>query len=159
MPSQFQYDVDSIPTPEFPEPARTPQSQHRTNRPQKTPQSSKSSELGKRTREPLTAITNLETTPSPKRPAVLDLDVEQEVPMEPPEETVSNPNPTYRRFMLSAAGPEQKEEMAQVVRRLGAEISDTVGDYDDDCTHIILTELKRTPKFLFGCAGGKVKRD
>lgn len=155
MPSQFQYDVDSIPTPEFPEPARTPQSQNRPNRPQKTPQSNKSSELGKRTREPLTSITNLETTPSPKRPATLDLDVEQERPMEPPEEVDSNPN-AYRRFMLSAAGPEQKEEMAQVVRRLGAEISDTVGDYDDDCTHIILTELKRTPKFLFGCAGGKV---
>lgn len=53
-----------------------------------------------------------------------------------------------------------REETAvneSIIATLGGTTSQTGRKYDHSSTHIICSELKRTEKFVAGCAGGKVR--
>lgn len=53
-----------------------------------------------------------------------------------------------------------REEMAvneSIVLGLGGKVSSVERRFDGKSTHIICSELKRTEKFVAGCASGKVR--
>lgn len=59
-------------------------------------------------------------------------------------------------FLLTGS----REEMAvneSIVMGLGGKVSTVERRFDGDCTHVICSELKRTEKFVAGCASGKVR--
>lgn len=58
-------------------------------------------------------------------------------------------------FLLTGS----REESAvneSIIAALGGKASQTGRKFDHSSTHIICSELKRTEKFVAGCAGGKV---
>lgn len=62
-----------------------------------------------------------------------------------------------RVFLLTGS----REECAineSIILAIGGRVSPTGRNYDHNCTHIICSEIKRTEKFVAGCAAGKVSR-
>ena len=60
-----------------------------------------------------------------------------------------------RTFLLTGTGDIQRATDTSSIYQLGGNVSDVYG-YDASCTHIICWDVKRTEKFVAGCAAGKV---
>ena len=58
-----------------------------------------------------------------------------------------------KRFLLTGSDAVRNRETR--ILKLGGTISTTGRQFDPRCTHIICSELKRTEKFVAGCASGK----
>lgn len=59
------------------------------------------------------------------------------------------------RFLLGGEH-DQKQDFASLILQLGGTVCDLGHVYDPSCTHVVLQELRRTEKFVAGCAAGKV---
>ncbi|KAI9906915.1 hypothetical protein PsorP6_003971 [Peronosclerospora sorghi] len=61
-----------------------------------------------------------------------------------------------KRVFLLTGDRDQAAMHTSIISSLGASVSEFNRVYDSNCTHIICSELKRTEKFIAGCAAGKV---
>ncbi|CAI5728591.1 unnamed protein product [Peronospora destructor] len=70
------------------------------------------------------------------------------------ETAVISSSKTKRVFLLSG-DRDQATVHTSIISSLGANVSKFGRVFDSNCTHIICSELKRTEKFIAGCAAGK----
>ncbi|TDH64999.1 uncharacterized protein CCR75_006055 [Bremia lactucae] len=63
--------------------------------------------------------------------------------------------PQNKRVFLLTGDRHQAAEHTSIIHLLGGNVSKFGRVYDSNCTHIICSELKRTEKFVAGCAAGK----
>jgi hypothetical protein len=68
-------------------------------------------------------------------------------------------SPKLERVFLLTGDREQATLHTSIISALGGSVSDFGRVFDGNCTHIICSELKRTEKFIAGCAAGKVRVD
>uniref|UniRef100_M4B6P0 BRCT domain-containing protein n=1 Tax=Hyaloperonospora arabidopsidis (strain Emoy2) TaxID=559515 RepID=M4B6P0_HYAAE len=64
-----------------------------------------------------------------------------------------------RRVFLLTGDRDQATMHTAIITSLGASVSEFGRVFDGNCTHIICSELKRTEKFIAGCAAGKVSAE
>ncbi|KAG7392464.1 hypothetical protein PHYBOEH_006345 [Phytophthora boehmeriae] len=71
-------------------------------------------------------------------------------------ETSPEPSPPKSEPLFLLTGTrEQAEVYGPIITSLGGRVSQIGRKFDTECTHIICFELKRTEKFIAGCAAGK----
>eukprot|EP00644_Phytophthora_capsici_P000201 jgi/Phyca11/525579/estExt2_fgenesh1_pm.C_PHYCAscaffold_40119 len=63
--------------------------------------------------------------------------------------------PKSNRVFLLTGDRDQAAVHTSIISSLGGTVSEFGRVFDDNCTHIICSELKRTEKFIAGCAAGK----
>ncbi|CAH0477185.1 unnamed protein product [Peronospora belbahrii] len=71
------------------------------------------------------------------------------------QETAVISLPTAKRVFLLTGDRDQAAVHTSIISSLGGSVSKFGRVYDSNCTHIICSELKRTEKFIAGCAAGK----
>ncbi|KAH7479333.1 DNA topoisomerase 2-binding protein 1-B [Phytophthora ramorum] len=64
-------------------------------------------------------------------------------------------SPKTKRVFLLTGDRDQAIVHTSIISSLGGTVSDFGRVFDNNCTHIICSELKRTEKFIAGCAAGK----
>ncbi|OWZ24167.1 hypothetical protein PHMEG_000818 [Phytophthora megakarya] len=76
---------------------------------------------------------------------------------EPPakKKTRATSPPKNNRVFLLTGDRDQATVHTSIITSLGGSVSDFGRVFDENCTHIICSELKRTEKFIAGCAAGK----
>ncbi|ETK83820.1 hypothetical protein L915_11058 [Phytophthora nicotianae] len=63
--------------------------------------------------------------------------------------------PKIKRVFLLTGDRDQAVLHTSIITSLGGSVSEFSREFDSNCTHIICSELKRTEKFIAGCAAGK----
>ncbi|KAG3034846.1 hypothetical protein JG687_00001425 [Phytophthora cactorum] len=63
--------------------------------------------------------------------------------------------PKVERVFLLTGDRDQAALHTSIISSLGGSVSEFSREFDSNCTHIICSELKRTEKFIAGCAAGK----
>ena len=63
---------------------------------------------------------------------------------------------TKKVVFLLTGSQEEYVINASIITSLGGSVCKSGRIYDPTCTHVICSELKRTEKFVAGCAAGKV---
>ncbi|KAI9995779.1 hypothetical protein PInf_012847 [Phytophthora infestans] len=63
--------------------------------------------------------------------------------------------PKIKRVFLLTGDRDQATLHTSIISSLGGSVSEFSREFDSNCTHIICSELKRTEKFIAGCAAGK----
>lgn len=65
--------------------------------------------------------------------------------------------PKVKRVFLLTGDRDQATVHTSIISSLGGSVSEFGRVFDSNCTHIVCSELKRTEKFIAGCAAGKVR--
>ncbi|RLN71318.1 hypothetical protein BBJ28_00014915 [Nothophytophthora sp. Chile5] len=71
-------------------------------------------------------------------------------------ESIEAAPPAKSEFLFLLTGSREQAAVHEpIISTLGASVSQIGRKFDSKCTHIICSELKRTEKFVAGCASGK----